>query len=713
VSNSYHIAKNASEKEKLLSLADVIGILHDGKWKIKVITSIFTLVSVAYVFMATPIYQATALVQVEKDAGKSIFSQLSDAIPGGKQESEPQIGLLQSRMVLGQTVDDLHLDTAVQEKHFPVIGKAIANLLGTRNGTINVENFTVPEDFLDIPLPLTLTSAHTYQIEIDGTAYTGSIGEPFSQNGISFVIREIHADEGTDFTLTKLDKLTAVNQLLKSFTAKDMGNDSGMLQLAYRGDDKKKTAEILRSICNNYLKQNIERKSEEAAKSLEFLKEQLPLVLNNLNKSENTLHQFRQKNDSVDLSLEAKSILETAVGIEAQITELTFKEAEISKLYTRDHPAYRTLLEQKTVLLQERDKLNGRISAMPKTQQEVLSLTRDVQAGQEVYMQLLSKQQELSINKASAIGSVRIIDHALTEKKPVAPVKPLIVFISFMLGLFASVTYCIFRKLLHTGIENSEQIENLGVNVYATIPVSKWLSSKNQTIIRSKREHMRSVHLLARDKPSDLAVEALRSLRTSLHFAMMQSKNNILLISGATPEAGKTFVSCNLATVIAQSGKRVLLIDADLRKGQMHHVLGSEINHGVSEILHRTSEYEKVTQKTDIENLDFISRGHIPPNPSELLMTEAYADLMVWAQHNYDLVIVDTPPVLAVSDACVAAKYAGTVMLVTRFQKNSIKEVEISVKRFVQNDITVNGVILNGVEKTASNAYEYNAYSYS
>lgn len=713
MSDSYHISKNASEKEKLLSLADVIGILRDGKWRIIAITSIFTLASVAYVFTATPIYQATALIQVEKDAGKSIFSQLSDAIPGGKQESQPQIGLLQSRMVLGQTVDDLHLDTAVEEKHFPLVGKAIANLLGKQDSSVKVENLTVPEDFLDIPLQLTVTAANTYQIEIDGKAYTGKTGEHFSQNGISFVIREINADEGTDFTLTKLDKLTAVNQLLNRFTAKDMSNDSGMLQLAFRGEDKKKTAEILRSISNNYLKQNVERKSEEASKSLEFLKEQLPLVLNNLNKSENLLHQFRQKNDSVDLSLEAKSVLETAVGLEAQINELIFKEAEISKLYTRDHPAYRTLLEQKVVLTKERDKLNARISAMPKTQQEVLSLTRDVQAGQEIYMQLLRKQQELNINKASAIGSVRIIDHAVTERKPVAPLKALIILISFMLGLFTSVTYCIFRKLLHTGIENSEQIENLGVNVYATIPVSKWLSNKNQTITRSKRKQMRSVHLLARDNPSDLAVEAMRSLRTSLHFAMMQARNNILLISGATPEAGKTFVSCNLATVIAQSGKRVLLIDADLRKGQMHHVLGSEIKHGVSEILHRTSEYEKVIQKTEIENLNFISRGHIPPNPSELLMTEAFSNLMEWAQHNYDLVIVDTPPVLAVSDACVAAKYAGTVMLVARFQKNSIKEVGVSVKRFVQNDITVNGVILNGVEKTASNAYEYSAYSYS
>lgn len=713
MSDSQHISKNASEKEKLLSLADVIGILRDGKWKIIAITLVFTLVSVAYVFMATPIYQATALIQVEQGAGKSIFSQLSDAIPGGKQESQPQIGLLQSRMVLGQAVVDLNLDTAVQEQHFPFIGKAIANLLGSRDSTMKVEHLTVPEAFLDIPLQLTVVSADTYQIEIDDADYTGKTGERFSQSGISFVISDIHASDGTTFTLTKLDKLTAVNQLLNNFTAKDMSNDSGMLQLAYRGEDKKKAAEILRSISDNYLKQNVERKSEEAAKSLDFLKEQLPLVLNNLNKSENILHRFRQKNDSVDLTLEAKSVLETAVGVEAQINELIFKEAEISKLYTRDHPAYRTLMEQKAVLVQERNKLNARISAMPKTQQDILSLTRDVQAGQEVYMQLLSKQQELNINKASAIGSVRIIDHAVTEKKPVAPLKPLIVVISFMLGLFSSVSWCIFRRLLHTGVENSEQIENLGVNVYATIPASKWLSNKNQSIARNKREHIRSVHLLAKDNPSDLAVEAIRSLRTSLHFAMMQARNNILLISGATPEAGKTFVSCNLAAVIAQSDKRVMLIDADLRKGQMHHVLGCEVNNGLSEILLRSHSGEKVTQKTEIGNLDFISRGHIPPNPSELLMTQAFSDLLEWAKQNYDLVIVDTPPVLAVSDACVAAKYAGTVMLVTRFQKNSIKEVEVSVKRFVQNDITVSGVILNGVEKTASNAYEYNAYSYS
>ncbi len=367
-------------------------------------------------------------------------------------------------------------------------------------------------------------------------------------------------------------------------------------------------------------------------------------------------------------------------------------------------------MEKKALLLKERDRLNTRISNMPKTQQEILSLTRDVQSGQEVYMLLLNKQQELSINKASTVGNVRIIDTAVAEKRPIAPKKALIVIISTVLGLFACVAFCLLRKVCHNGIESSEQIENLGLNVYATIPVSSWLKDKNQRLAKNKRKTIRSVNLLAKDNPTDLSVESIRSLRTSLHFAMMQADNNILLISGATPEVGKTFVSCNLAAVIAQSDKKVLLIDADLRKGQVHHVIGCSEKDGLSDVLIGSKILLEVVKKTEIKNLDFISRGKIPPNPSELLMNANFKHLMVWAGSQYDIVIIDTPPVLAVSDACIAAKYAGTTMLVARFQKNTLKEMEVSAKRFAQNNLTINGVIFNGVEKRASNYYEYGSY---
>ena len=702
---------NKNSNSENLDFNEVIGVLLDSKWKIIVVTMVFTLLSLAYAFLATPIYNATALVQVEQNTTSSVLSKLSDIMPDSKPESQTEIGLLQSRLVMGQTVSELGLDTLVQEKHFPIVGKGLARLFGQRESKIAISRLTVPDFLLDVPFTISVVSSTRYYVTVDNITLQGQTGVLLSNGDIELLVSEISAPEGTEFVVTKLDKLTAINNLLENFTVTDLSKDSGMLQLVFKGESAKQATQILNSISNNYLQQNVGRKSEEAAKSLAFLKEQLPIVREKLDEAENRLNQFRQKNESVDLSLEAKSVLDNTVSLETQINELIFKEAEISKLYTRDHPAYRTLLEKKELLLKQRDKLNARIGNMPKTQQEILSLTRDVQSGQEVYMLLLNKQQELNINKASTVGNVRIIDTAISERKPVSPKKPIIVVLGSMLGFFIAVMYSLLRKFLHSGIESSEQIESLGLNVYAAIPVSKWFKDKNSQLRKIKKKNIRSVNLLAKDNPTDLSVEAIRSLRTSLHFAMMQADNNILLISGATPEAGKTFVSCNLAAVIAHSDKKVLLIDADMRKGQVHNVIGGDEKNGLSDVLIGLKNSIDVIQRTEIDNLDFLSRGQIPPNPSELLMNENFKKLMEWAASNYDLVIIDTPPVLAVSDACIAAKYAGTKMLVARFQINTLKEIEVSVKRFMQNELTINGVIFNGIEKRSLNYYEYGAYS--
>ena len=702
---------NVGKSSDQIDLHELIGMLHDNKWKIMIITLLFTILSILYSYMATPIYRSSALIQVEQSASSNVLSKLSDIMPDSKPESQTEIGLLKSRMVLGKTVDELDLDTVVYEKRFPIIGNGLSRLLGNDNN-IAISRFSAPDELMDEPLTLTVNSPTTYSISANDVMLNGKVGEVLNKSGFNLLVSEISAQVGTEFIITKLDKLTAINKLLDNFSVADMSKDSGMLQLTYQGENAKQASQILNSISNNYLKQNVGRKSEEAAKSLDFLKEQLPLVRGKLDEAESRLNRFRQKNESVDLSLEAKSVLDSTVSLETQINELTFKEAEISKLYTKDHPAYKTLLEKKSLLLKERDKLNARIGNMPKTQQEILSLTRDVQSGQEVYMLLLNKQQELNINKASTVGNVRIIDTAVTEKKEISPKKLLILLIGLISGLFISIALCLLRKLLHRGIESSEQIESLGLNVYATIPNSKWLKDMNSKLGKSKHKNIRSVKLLARDNPTDLSVEAIRSLRTSLHFAMMQASNNILLISGATPEAGKTFVSCNLAAVIAQSDKKVLLIDADLRKGRVHHELGFSEENGLSDVLIGKMTFSDIIKKTEIENLDFISRGQIPPNPSELLMNANFKTLLDCVSSLYDMVIIDTPPVLAVSDACIAAKYAGATMLVARFQKNTLKEMEVSNKRFAQNNLVINGVIFNGVEKRAINYYEYNDYKY-
>ncbi|HCD3080530.1 TPA: tyrosine-protein kinase, partial [Klebsiella pneumoniae] len=212
--------------------------------------------------------------------------------------------------------------------------------------------------------------------------------------------------------------------------------------------------------------------------SLDFLNQQLPKVRSELDIAEDKLNQYRRQKDSVDLSLEAKSVLDQIVNVDNQLNELTFRESEISQLYTKEHPTYKALMEKRKTLQEERNKLNQKVSSMPKTQQEILRLSRDVESGQAVYMQLLNRQQELSIAKSSAIGNVRIIDSAVTQPEPVKPKKLLIIILGLLIGGIISIAVVVVRTVLRRGIESPEQLEELGINVYASIPVSETINKE-------------------------------------------------------------------------------------------------------------------------------------------------------------------------------------------------------------------------------------------
>lgn len=705
----------ASKENDDIDLGRLIGTLIDHRWLIIGITTLFAVIGIIYSLFATPIYQADATIQVEQNAGNALVNNISQMLPNAQPGSSTEIELITSRMVVGKTVEDLNLDTVVVQKYFPIFGRGWNRLMGKAPGKLAVSRVTIPENMLEKPLELTVVDKDNYLVEFDGQEIIkGKVGELSSKNGVSLLVSGILAEPDTVFEISKLSKLAATIQLLEALTVEDKGKDTGILSLTLMGDDSEQIKKIIDSISNNYLMQNVERKSEEAERSLAFLKEQLPLVRESLNTAEDKLNRFRKENDSVDLSLEAKSVLDTIVGVEAQLNEITFKEAEISKLYTKEHPAYRSLLEKRVTLQQEKNKLDKRVGKMPATQQEILRLTRDVDAGKEIYMQLLNKQQELSITKASTVGNVRIIDPAVVQPKPVKPKKSLIVLIATVFGGVVSVMAVLVKNMLHRGIESPDQLEEKGINVYASIPLSEWQQKKDsELILRSnKKSNTRSKTLLAVGNPTDLAIEAIRSLRTSLHFAMLESKNNVLMICGASPNIGKTFVTINLAAVIAQTGLRVLTIDADMRKGYSHTLLNMPWKNGLSDILSQQISIESAIKKTEVKNLDFISRGTIPPNPSELLMGSRFNELIEWAEKNYDIVMIDTPPILAVTDAAVIGRLVGTSLLIARFAVNTVKEMEVSIQRFNQNGINIKGVILNAAEKRASSSYGYGYYQY-
>ncbi|CAA0118144.1 polysaccharide biosynthesis tyrosine autokinase [Zhongshania aliphaticivorans] len=719
-----------------IDLLNLLATLWDSKSIIAASTILFMVLGVSYAILATPIYRANAVVQVEeKSPGLPGMSDVTEMF-GGESAAVTEIELLKSRTVIGTAVDELHLDIIIEPNYFPIIGSAIARHFSYANGGLNtpllgfnanawggelisIPKFNVPSTLFNEMHTLIVGESNSYTLlsPNDETIFTGTVGQTVTVPGYELFVSKLHARPGTEIFLTKLRRLNAIIDLQATLGASERGKDSGIIALSVDDSDPSRAEDILNVVARTYLRQNVERQSAEAAKSLSFLKNQLPTIKKDLENAERRFNEYQVKAGSVNISAEAEGLLEQVVDIESGIAELQLKKAELDRLYTHDHPAYQAWREQMAEQRARKVEFNERIRGLPETQQELLGLKRDLEVGTEIYTQMLNNIQELDIVRAGTIGNVRIVDDAAVNiEEPVKPKRLLIAIIATLLGCFIGIAIALVRAALNRGVENPDEIEAIGIPVYASIPLSKEQSKLDRTLLgnRKLRRHPHNQHptvLLAHHNPTDITIEALRSLRTSLHFAMLEASNNIMMISGPSPNVGKSFVSGNLAAVIAQAGQRVLLIDMDLRKGYMHKMFDMEPEDGVSELLSKRISVKDAIKPTQIPNLFIIPRGAIPPNPSELLMSKGLTNLLEDVSNDYDIVLVDTPPIMAVTDAAIVGRQCGVTMLVARFGLNPIKELEVTKRRFEQNGITVKGVVLNAVERRAA-GYGYGNYHY-
>jgi len=726
---------NLQEDAQEIDLRQLLGTLVDQKWWILGITGAFFAASVAYAILAKPIYRADAIIQVESKVpslpGLADISQ-SLGVSTGSAEASTEIALITSRAVVGSAVDELKLDIEVAPKNFPLLGGYMArkseaaspnllaptklglNSFGWGGELLEVFQLDVPQELFDNEMTLTVQDAsgkYSLQDEDGRELLSGRVGESANGHGVTIQVSKLRAHPGMRFIVTKLRRLKIVGDLQRQVAVSESGKDSGILVLGYESPSPQLAQAFLQQVALAYVRQNVDRNSAEASAQLVFVKEQLPSIRNQVDAAQKALSAYQTRANSVDLSLQTKGLLDQEVAVETSIQQLRLQQAEMDRKFTRDHPAYQALMRQISDLEGRKTSFQGQVRQLPEAQQELLTLTRELQVSNEIYTGMLNQAQQLDVARAGTVGNVRIVDAAAVDSAtPVKPRKLFVVMVGTLLGAFLAVALVFLRQMLNRGVEDPAQIEELGLPVYASIPVSP---KQEVDSVRGKFRGDGKQHLLAIKDPADLAIEAMRSLRTSLHFARLEAKNNIILISGSSPNAGKTFVSANLATVIAQAGQRVLIIDADMRKGTLHKALGATQSPGLSDVLVGNAPVEAAIRSLDVlENLHFISRGEVPPNPSELLMHENFSSLLDAVSRDFDLVIIDTPPILAVTDAAIIAHHVGTCLLVARFGLNQPKELALAKRRFEQNNVKIKGAIFNAVQRRAAGYYSYGYYEY-
>jgi tyrosine-protein kinase Etk/Wzc len=717
-----------------INLVEYWDIIVDSRWLIAAITALALAVGGAYAFLAKPVYESNLLIQVEDSSG-SAKSFLGDAASlfDVKTPASAEIEIIRSRMVIGQAVDATLLYIDARPRYLPLVGDWLARrakalsepgFLGmggwvTGNEKITVSAFNVPTELEGSRFRVTAQGNGKYSIsnpELEQDLL-GAVGVPLTQTtaaGTStLLVTALQGKPGAEFNLVRHSRLDIIEDLQENLKLAEKGRQSGVIDATLQDTDRNKLTLILNEIGQQYVRQNIERKAAEAQKTLAFLDVQLPQFKKQLDQSEEAYNRYRNQQGTVSLDEEAKVILNRSVDLQSKLLEAQQKRRDLVSRFTPEHPTVKTLDDQIAAWNREIGSLNARVKGMPSVQQDALRLERDVKVNNELYQQLRNNALQLQLIREGKIGNVRLIDPAAMPEDSVKPKRGMTIALALLLGLVGGVMLAFARNTFFRGIRNPQEIEaHTGLTVYSTIP----LSNEQFTVGRRVTEKQPGIHVLAQTAPQDVAVESLRSLRTALQFAMLEASNNRVLITGATPGVGKSFVSSNFAAVLASAGKRVLLIDADLRKGHLNQYFGMARGGGLSELIAGSLKPAQAIRREVLPNLDVITTGVLPPNPAELMMSGTFANLLESLSAEYDLVIIDTAPVLVAADTLSAAMHVGTLLLVARAGQTQMGELHESARRLAHAGKSATGVLFNAIDLTRRHygnyGYKYGGYRY-
>jgi tyrosine-protein kinase Etk/Wzc len=706
------------EEDEGVSMASFRDFFVDHWRMIASIALSVTLLGAGYALIARPVYQASMMIHVEEEnpsASKSLLGDMASLFDV-KTATASEIELISSRLVVARAVDNLHLNTSATPKYFPVIGAWLASrnpqlstpgILGYGGYAwgaekIEVAQFTVPEALQGRDFVLTVESDGRYRLEQkeQGIALKGRAGTPLNvatdQGNLALRVERLEAKPGTQFIVRSNPRLATIEKIQSSLAIAEKGKQSGIIGVTLEGHDPQLTSAILGQIGQEYLRQNASRKLEEAEKSLAFLDRQLPELKQQLEQSEAQYNQFRRSNGTIDLGEESRLSLQQSVAAQTKLVELRQKREELLSKFTQDHPAVIAVKMQIRDINNELGQIGQRIKQLPMLEQDVLRLNRDVKVNTELYGGLLNTAQQLRLIKAGKVSNVRLVDMPMTPDKPVRP-KPLIILIGALLGgLLLGLVSAILKKTLNSGIEDPHEIGKMLGHRVVHVPIPH--SKKQEELHKLLGGGSRTIPVLAKVAPDDAAIESLRSFRSALQISMAQAKNNIVLITGPTPGMGKSFVSVNLAALMAATGKRVLLIDADFRHGHLHQYFDIRRQNGLSDAISGTAAAPQAIHRSVLDNVDFMPTGELPPNPAEFLLNPNFATLLNTLSASYDLVLIDTPPVLAVADTLIIGTHAGTIFLLTRAGESTPSEINESIKRLNQAGIAPKGVLFNGLK---------------
>ncbi|MBK3394393.1 polysaccharide biosynthesis tyrosine autokinase [Psychrobacter sp. M9-54-1] len=746
--DSKNLSNSASKEDndEIDLMALLFAILRG--WKIIVFFAVLGLiVGVLYSRYVNPTFRSDAIIQIEENSkgAAALGADISELIGSQASKAEAEAELIRSRMILEPVVNLLHLRIRLSDPNVSAIDRIKSNStdtqinkpegvsLKTEDGNVEISQFNVSQEYLNQTFTLT-RSATGFVLSNDFDDFKGQIGKGHLFKGtdgqIQITVNDLPAD-GYPINITKQSLQTTTEQINTDLSVVEKGKQTGIIQLSMTGANQQQTSLILKQIVLSYIDQNQSRGSEETTKTISFMETQIPALKKKLEDSEAVFNEFRKKYGTIDVSKEAELLLTENSQIDAQLNELKLKKADLTTYYTEEHPLVVQINEQLAVLNTRKNEIDDTIAGLPEIQREFLQLSADSTINREIYLTLLKNYEQLKIVKAGQIGFARIIDLPINNFKAVAPKKLLMIILATILGSMLGTMLVLLKNMLRNVVKDPERLEaKTGVPVVATVPRSPLLTRLRKS---NKKAPNR---LLAYVDHNSLSYEAIKSLRTNLMFGMPAQgragqRAKVILITGESPGVGKSFISSNLTEVFAQLDKKVLIMDADMRLGELHKMFSMSQDNGLGDYLsqdktHLSKDNAQVSKivasqedylasfihPTGIDNIDFMPRGQHPRNPASLLANGSFDHLIKELNLHYDYIVIDSPPVLAASDAMILSQYADKVLMVARYDKSIEGQVVYAVNQMNKANIKVDGIILNDVQQGLLSKYSYH-YSYA
>ncbi len=764
-----------SVDEDEIDLKEVFSTLNRYKYSIVILAIVFTIGATIFAYFKDNVYEATTTIELEEKSrfGGGGDDMMALALSGGGANLDNEQYILKSRFLAEKVLRGLDIGTRYYVKHnlrrielyrtapFVVKTKSLDPRLSGTMFSIQVldqEKFILrvkPVVGLKERALRTLGLIEAPEDEPVPYEQEHKFGSEIVTKWFTLTLDRVFDLTSTEYMFSVTPNMNMASFIQNGLSTSLVSKSGTILKLSFQDNVSLRAQEILNTLSIRYLEQELEEKTLEAEQTLKFIDAQIEEINKDVKKSQGELQKFRSKNTIIDAGSQAMMKAESMAEYESKLQELEIESSVLKNVqeyvnagkdlsgislgsaaytdpalaqmimklqesimqresllveFTELHPDIVKLTEginsikstikftlkndiniieqRKKTLRRYVDQYKKSIEALPESERQLANLTRDTLVNEKVYDYLLEKRAETAILRSSTVSKTRVLDKALLPGLPIKPKRLLIILVGLILGFIVGIAQAFLRAFLDDTLKTADDIDKAtNIPLYGAVP---------QRVDKTTRSQF---------------AEAMRVLRTNLQFVGTSKKSKVIAITSSISGEGKTTIAVALAAIVAATGKKVIILDLDLRRSRMHVEFKITNKLGISSYLVGTATLDDVIQKDVNENLHVITAGPKPPNPSELLVTSQFDKLIEELEERYDYIILDTPPIGLVTDAMILLKMADVGLIITRAnysKKSFIKNIERFSAEHKLNNL---GFIINGMESSKRQGYGY-GYGY-